>query len=901
MIYFFSMRTKGNNSWVIHFLVFAGLLIPFTQSAAAAEVIQNFENLSAIEVKNGELAPITEGPGVTEGKQAAEMPAGSTITLSPDRGKFSKADWLKIDTLNTRPVPVCLRLTMNGEKFYFSRSAYIKPGGDTIALPLSVCWEPNKVPGKLKLELANHADTGVIVDNIRLEKAVPPPEGARLEDYGYGDTNIWPGFENQRGMINVNLDRNSLSEFSCSAPDPLTGDFIGRSLENTSPYKFSVESQDDLTVWLWVTHYGRNRTQSPVYALKTGKDFLVKAKHSGRQATGAFALTFGQDFDWTPKNFESQYVSRVVDLVKIRVSPGQVFDVMGCQLAAAVYGSTRKEAKLAEYVDMVQEDLARYRRQFVFGASGETFCTVAPTDEESKAGLMVFLPPPDDIYSATWAGDEKCRAGEIQTVVANGGMATVAIAAVPLKKTKNMQVQLSGLKSDDGKPLTGGKDSANAVFLERVPCVRDAKVLFQPWIVSASHGPVEPCRVVWLAVQFAPSENARPGLYKGTFKLICTEGEKTLPVTLKVVSVGQVLKNPVVVSSTDDGSPEGMYGAVYDELSPPQHDSLTAKIRAELIDGGLTGLMIPAASLNNKLKLDDAACLRNMKLYPSKRTGRDVIFSLSGAMWQLRDEYINPNKNEYKEAIKAVVGRTYAIAAKAGIQKPLLYIGRCWGGDSLQNFTDVAAVVAETKGRPAIAISASILNETGEAKLRKLFKPFSAVFVMPNNNSEGVHKKYAVLKEIGCELYSYLSYNDRYQVGFFSFGAGFDGVCLEDLFSRSSPYDGFYLRGSGLLTPDSSGAITQTLSMLRVRQGAYDFQLARRAEELVQKADKAKIPSAGVKSILDNISRQAHDVKWLNYDETLFRTTSVSEKDVESFRTHLTEAAASLAEKLGSK
>lgn len=895
------MISKGNNPGVIHFLVFAGLSILLVQAAAANEIIQDFENISAIEVKGSKLTAITQGPGVTQGKQAAEMPAGTTIKLSLNHRKFRNVDWLKIDTLNTQPRPVCLSLVLKGKKYNFSRTVYIKSGNDTLALPLTICWGRDGVPNELKLELVNRAEVGVIVDNLRIEKAVQPPEGARLKDYGDGDKNIWPGFENRRSGLNFDAGKTRLREFTCGTPGPFTGDFIGLNFGNTSSYKFYVKTPNDsdLIAWLWITHYGRDRTLAPRYALKTGREYLVRANLSGRQAASASSLTFGKDFDWAPKNFESQYVSRLVDVVKVKFSPGQVFDVKGCQIAAAVYGPAKKETKLTDYVNMVREDLKRYRRQFVLGASGETFCTVVPTEEESKAGIMAFQPPLKEIYSATWAGDEEFRASEIHAVVANGAMANVAIIAVPLKKTKNMQAQLSHLRTQEGKLLPGGRNTSNVVFIERVPRVRSARVVFQPWVIAATHGPADPCQVVWMTVRFTPPDNTKSGLYRGTLKLTCTAGEISLPVALKVVSIGRVPKRLVTVGSTSSGTPEGLYGSVYDGLSASKRDMLTAKIRGKLIAGGLTGLMVPGVSLDKKLKLDDSACLRHLKMYPSRRKSRQIVFTLAGALWRLRDKKIDSDENEYKELMKSVVGRTYDLAAKAGAKRPLLYIGRCWKIEAIEDLAEVALTVAAAKGRAAITVQASVLDGIGEARLRRLFKPFSGVFVSPNRI--GVHETIAILKDIGCEVYTYLGANDRYHVGFYSFGIGVDGVYLENLFSRCSPYDGFRLRGKGLLAPHSGGAISPTLAMLRVQQGVSDFRLARNAQELVRKAERAKLPSVGVKSVLDDISKQAQGIKWLNFDESKFRTTSVSESDIESHRIRLIEATGALAEKLKSK
>ena len=347
--------------------ILAVLAFGRTGLGAAAAVLEGFESPGKVRAVRGaegtrvKLTGVKGAPYVTQGEQAALVPPGTTVSLAVSAKALTAAKWLRIDTVALQPVPHLVHLSFLGEGLSVVIPAYVQPGSDTLAVPLSVVRAKAAVPwpdAGVVVSVRNSGNSALTVDNVRLERAAPPPPGATLLDYGPPRQVVWPGFVRGGGQndpIRWGKVDDSHPAGEVVWPDPLGCDFVGPRL--------GVKAVDSITLgagarsisaWLWLTHYSIGRMQPAEYVVMFGRGPLMRRKLSQREMLGPKGLLEGASGAWTPQWFAEEYPRQFLQMVPVTAGgTRRQVDLGNCQLAAAAMVPLAGRKAMAEYVKQI--------------------------------------------------------------------------------------------------------------------------------------------------------------------------------------------------------------------------------------------------------------------------------------------------------------------------------------------------------------------------------------------------------------------------------------------------------------------------------------------------------------------------------------------------------------------
>lgn len=884
-------------------------LVSFAAPAGAAQLVEGFEDISAVRVTRGKLSAVSLGEGVTQGKQAAEVPPAAEIHLKVEGRDCREKPWLKVDVMAVQPLVHSLRLTLSAQRWRRSCVAYVRPGKDTIALPLSVVGASfaNGFPdGDVAVTVTNLSSTPLIMDNIRLEPAVKAPAGSILIDFGGQRQPCWPGFE-AGAVMNRCITwsgQSGIHAGNARCPDPLTGDFVGRTPGDKTVDYFDVNNPTSapMTAWLWITHCGVRNSQAMEYVLRFRNRTALRKRRTRKQMLGTDGLLEGMDEPWTPQWFDTVYAGRFYDVVQLSLRPGHNrVDVGNCQLAAMLAGPTSELAGLSECVEQVKSDLSRYRRQFVVGDKIEPACKVVPTDAESRTGAMVFRPPPDEAFSATWEPAESNRVAKIEVVGVNGGIVVIPLVVVPLRNTSLVGAAVLGLRSAGGRSLVSPGDTPAAFFYKTVPRVSGGQVKFQPWIEAKSYGPVAERRVIHLAAVVRISPSAGAGLYSGQLRVNFTGGQARVPLEIEVHHLARRTGKFPTFGAASSTSSRSLYCGLAASLAPAQRASLTGKIRQSLLTDGLNALTLSSATFATGSKLSVNGFVRNLKTYPAKSVRGETLIGVGSPLWQLDRWGIQLGTQRFREKIRALVQRTSELTAEAKLSDYCFYFGRVWDARGLDAASRKAAPAVAAGGRTAVLVGSSIIRRLGADRAKSLLRPISTLLIIPDTSE--VRAQIKAFKALGGDrrAYVYVYRPDRFRQGFYARSVEADGYYLHDVFMPGPPFKGFHVNGTGLVAPRSDGGIAPTLAMLRCRQADDDYLLMLRAEAILKRADDVKAPADELARILRTIRSRSSELRGVRFDGNNLRTSSVLPVEMESWRTVLIRAAADVSKSLPKK
>jgi len=859
------------------------------------KLLQGFEKATAFQVKGGKITLLRAGEGVTEGKQALELSAGATLHVSIDGGDLKGMGWLKLDTLTVQPLVQPVELKFSAKGFSLTVTAYVQPGKDVLALPLSVIAEMARAPWpdkKIQMSLANRGGSALILDNLRLEAAAKPPKGSVLLDFGRKGQPIWPGFQGGgtgRGVVMWGGKRDT-GGLNLGYPDPLSGDYFGPWSGGKIKDYFKIRAPSKPAVaWIWVTHYGRNRTQPVEYVMACGGKTLLRKRLSQRQMLSGQGLLEGIDGAWTPEWFDKKYAGHFYDVVQLSLPNGEArCDVGNCQLAAVVVGPASAKPQLAKYVAQVHKDISRYRRQFVVGYRSDTFIITQPTEAEKKAGVIVFSPPGDEAFAPEWKGGDKDRAKSIKVVAANGGYIIVPLAAAPIREAKFLSGRISLLKTNRGQTLVFGKLRPDVRFLQRVPQVKDGRVVFRPWILARRSGTLRPREVghILLSVHIPPA--ALSGVYKGTLTLEFSVGRADLPVEIQVVNLGPAVPRPVV-GTTAGASAAGLLFGLARTMPEAQRDTLTRSIRGFLFaNTDIGAVTFSSPHVTSKLKISDGSFRRSLQALPRSETPAPGMLSLSSSWYGLRKKGVRAGTVRFQKQIGRVVSRTRQLASRSSLRDYYFYLGSVRDVDDVPLASDRARAVRVSGGRVAVRLSRDVLKELPAGKWKQSLGQFSAVLFESGRGLDNYISRFKKLaKDKKAFLYTYNT--GRYYSGFYLATVGADGVYFSGVFNwLGRPYNGFCFSPNSLMIVRRDGKFAATLASRRLAQGVNDYMLLRRAENLLARAGKAKLPAEKLDALLVRIKSGA-------------LKSHVSDEQLEQWRVELVLAAGEIAAKLTGK
>ena len=377
-------------------LVMAALLLSGLAAPAAEVVIEGFENVAKLR-PTGKVTVVSGADAVTEGENALQLFPGSFVEIRIPARAVKRPGWLKIDTFEPQPVLACLGVSLRGAG---ERRGYVLPGRDTLAVPLSVLASAGSGPWPAKpvgLRVSNRGRHPVVLDNVRLIEPPPVPKGALLLDFGPPNQALWPGFEPAK------LDTREVSwsgdakiySFSGPYPDPLLGDFTGKYPGYKVSETVTLRPGNELALaWIWVTHYGYQYSPSLEYMVKVGGKVSLRRRVGPPQMLSREGLLAGKDEAWTTEWFERTFVPRVVSKLECPLKAGDNrLQLANCQLAALIMIPRTQQGEMRKYVQQLEEDLKRYRRQFVLATQHLPRCDVVPNEEETGTGVMLFTPP----------------------------------------------------------------------------------------------------------------------------------------------------------------------------------------------------------------------------------------------------------------------------------------------------------------------------------------------------------------------------------------------------------------------------------------------------------------------------------------------------------------------------
>jgi hypothetical protein len=245
----------------------------------------------------------------------------------------------------------------------------------------------------------------------------------------------------------------------------------------------------------------------------------VGKKLTPGQLVGPDGLLEGEGGPWTPKWCAGDYADHFVTLMPFSMIKGKaVLEFGNCQPAAMAMAPTAGRSAMTACIKQIQNELVRFRRQFVMKDLNRNICRLKPTGAEKKLGLMLFRVPPDEAFTGAWKPRADQRAWAIHEIARPGGTIRVPLAFVPLKRKSVVFSVIPGsLRSDSGSALPVNRKSFQIDYLQLVSEVRGGVAVRRPWLLAAKSPAVAVGEIgyVWLTAAIPPK--AREGLYRGTW------------------------------------------------------------------------------------------------------------------------------------------------------------------------------------------------------------------------------------------------------------------------------------------------------------------------------------------------------------------------------------------------
>ena len=878
----------------------AAVLLAAACSAAPAEerVIHGFEHTRGLQA-SGKVTLVHGADVVTEGTSALQLAPGSSVRLTVPANVIDQVGWLRIDTFELQPVLASLQITVGGA----SRQGHVQPGKDTLAFPLDLAagTERGAWPKKpLRLEIRNAGRASVVVDNVRAAPPARPPPGGVLLDFGPAHTAVWPGFEpaGPEGTDIAWSGQGRIYALSSRYPDPLLGDFAGLYPSHMTRETLTITPANGAsTAWAWLTHYGSQFSPALEYMAGLNNRKMLHHRLSPMQMLSAEGLLAGKSQPWTTQWLEASLVPKIVSKVELPLKAGvNLLHLANCQVAALVMAPRAERQAMRTYVHKLEQDLKRYRRQFVLASQRPAHCDVPPTEAESRAGVMVFLPPPEEWFNRIYSPAPEHRANSLKLAAAPGTTVTAALAAVPCEGGKVLQAAMDSLRDRTKGTIPAG--SLRLAALETVPAVRDGIVHYQPFLPARDFRPVRALGVYWFILQVAVPERTRPGSYQGTLRVMTGATGARLPVEVQVFGMASVPREDGGWSFgvLDDADPYSVYRSLARVLPAQRQKQITREIFTRLFAAGLNGGMVPGPIFSAVPTPAPRRMIEGLRTYPRAERARKTLVDLRTAVRQLTASSIQPATALYAKAIGNLVRLSNGLAGKAGLGDYALYISHARQPSDMSEVTRLAAAVRRAGGSPAVHANASILAAMPAGQRAQLLKALDTLICVANHKALGAIRD--EFKKTGPEknLLVSVGHTDVYACGFYSWAVGADGVFVNQIFSSRPLFNGFYFDGLSLLVPTPQGGFEPTLGLLQLGMGAEDYALAKRCEALIKPAKARRIDTQELEKVLTEIRLTAGS-RVPGFSLEQWRSRSVSAKQLQDWRLGLFRAAGNISER----
>jgi len=824
--------------------------------SAETFVLEDFESLQA----HGAVLPVGQGKGVTHGRQAAMLRAGASVLVKLAGLDPNATPWIRLDSLTSQPLvqPIILNfLTADGASIYRA-VGHVQPGSDTLSLP--VWYFAGRVgdewPGTLvSVSVTNPGPEAVTIDFVRAEPATAAPKGCVLLDFGPRKQIRWPGFAPAGNESPAWVWSNSWigRGASRSYPDGLTGDYVGPTSFGTTE-KITIASPASALAWVWLTRDFRNHYPPTEYAFQVNGKTVLQSRLTGKSFFGAEGLMRGRGGQWMAGWYAKDFAEQFAKQVRVVLRPGKnPANSLNCQVAAMVMGPTTQERALKQYVDRVNEDLQRYRRQFVVATRRQALCTVQPTAEQQQAGMMVFSPRTDTPFEPGWVPHDANEVTRVKCTALAGSTALAALAVVPTRLLKFFTPNVE-TTSPTGRALRLAAKSSGAWVVDRVPNAHEGVVDFVPWLLRARARDIEKDEIVHVAVAIRVAETAEAGLYHGSIRLTQDASKVRIPLELKVLRAPALAKPPTFMP-TQRIEARMLYGGFAGTLSNPQKAQLRRDIHAQLSTCGLNAFWISGPAFSTGQPLVESYMIADFKdVSPKFMTGRWMV-NLRTTRDKLRSAEIRLGSKTYQSTMSAAISQCKAMAKKLGLAEPLCYFGYSWDIEAVRGLQAEVKRLAGMGAKLVFWARGSFLARMEAVERKQILQPYAALFVRDDAASLGdLIKKYKSLGPNRLVLVEQ-TVPERYAVGFRSAVLGGDGVFASNVVPTGPAYDGADRLGKGFVVADTDGSLIGTVGAIVFRQGADDMVLWKQCEQVLAKADRVGADVAGLRAVMADIQK----------------------------------------------
>ncbi len=867
---------------------------------AQEHLIHGFERGEGLRA-SGKVALVRGADVVTEGQSALELASDASITLTIPAKVTDQVGWLKIDSFEVQPTLASLRVTVGGT----SRQGYVQPGRDTLAFPLGLVAGTDRGawPDKpTRLEIRNTGRQPVVVDNLRVAAPPAAPAGAVLLDFGPAGKALWPGFEHAEsvGTAITWSGRQKIYAYSPPYPDPLLGSFAGPLPSWKSQDVLNLQSPEGATTaWVWLTHYGTLYSPVLEYLASLNGKTILQHRLSPAQMLSAEGLLAGKDQPWTVEWFEESFIPRVVSKLVLPLREGEnALDLANCQVAALVIAPRAAQAQTREYVQQLEGELKRYHRQFVLARQDRAQCDLAPSEEQTKAGVMVFVPPRDQWFNRTHTPQIEPGGGSIKLAAESGGKATAGLAAVPIEDGAMLQAVVETLREPSGAVVP---PSAARVFaLEALPAVDDAAVFYQPFLPARHFRNVRARGVYWFLVQVSVPQRARSGSYAGELRITTGKLPLRVPVELEVVQMPPAVAAgpPGTCGVLDTGSPYSVYRSLANVLPKPQLEKTSREILSALFSGDLNAAMVHGPVFSSVPTPQPDVMIADLRMLPRSSAAGMVQVNLETALRTLEATQVRPGTSLYKQAVAAIVQSSNALAAQAGLKRFALFLGYAGTPASLEDLSGAAAAVRAAGGKPAVGTYVSVLQAISASSRTALFNAADTLILTPNVAGLAALRDEFIRTGSDRTVAVGTHYADTFTCGLYRWSVGAEGVYVRQIFSYYPIFNAFDFNGLSLLVPNAQGGFEPTVNLLQLAQGLSDDQLARRCELLVKEAKGRRLDTQGLEKVLTEV-RLTAAAAVPSFSLSNWRDSAVGEERLHQWRSALVAEARKLTEQIG--
>lgn len=838
----------------------AALLVVCAAATARPVVFESFESLDA----NSKALAVTEGKGVTHGDQAALLREGADVEVDLSRLDPNDTKWLKIDTLTTQPLSQPLGLTFKSTRTTVVRmTGHVRPGSDALWIPISSFWKHfgGEWPGPLKsLEITNPSAESITIDHVRAEPAAAAPKGCSLLDFGSSKQTCWPGF------ARADTDHPSLIWPSWTArsadrefPDPLTGDYVGpRDPGLTMKVTILAPKGSRAVAWAWLTHDFRDHFPPTEYAMQVGGRNLLRKRMTARQYLGEDGLMRGSDGQWTARWYGEEFCERLCSRVSFPLRGGaNQAAMLNCQFAALAMGPAERERELEAYVKTVHEDLLRYRRQFMVATRKQALCTVQPTPEQLKAGLMVFDPNSDRPFDAAWVPEDANEARLLRCRAATGQMALIDLAVVPTQPLAYITPGVDRIRGQTGI-LRTSPPNTEAWVLQRVPDTRNGTVEFVPWLLRNRATGLAKDEIVHVAVAVWISPSAAPGVYTGNVLLSTNAGTVRVPLEISVTQVNPLSVTPTAIPSGRLTATR-LLGTLGASLSKPQQAALQRSLYAHLQRRGMNGFWIDGPEYSSSSgAVSDADMLRAAQMVPPRSMTGYWMIHLGTVRDGVRRDEIRPSSPKYALLMRTALAKCRALEARMGSGKALHYAAYVWSSDTIKEAAAEAALLSSFGARLALHMKPSVVSKMSPEDFRTFLKPYTGLIL---SDREGVAEVIRRFKALDGERVVLLDrgVGERCAVGFRPAVLGVDGTMAGSIMPDGPVFDGKSRLAKSFVVAESERSLLGTLSGLIHRQGVDDLVLWKQCQRALAQVDQAGRDDekvAGLRAFMAEIQQQ---------------------------------------------